>query len=67
LNLLWSIFGPMIQYSLNEFKETWNGHTVSGFGVPGFNLIYNINFIDIKYRQKCLDVEVENEPLSVEE
>jgi len=35
LNLLWSIFGPMIQYSLNEFKETWNGHTVSGFGVPG--------------------------------
>jgi len=32
---LWTIFGPLIQYSLKVFQESWNNHSLSKFGIPG--------------------------------
>jgi hypothetical protein len=35
LYAVWTIFGPLIQHSLNVFQESWNNHSLSKFGIPG--------------------------------
>ena len=56
VKLLHDVFGPFIQHSLSVFKQSWNKHHVSKFGVP-----------ERKYFQNKKIVEVLHEPLSIEE